>query len=74
MNSETIGVSNRMKSNTFGHSHVHVIWDSSPFSTKTSFLLMAINTSLTFSAVVFGRTTEVEHVMDTGNWRGLLKS
>ena len=26
-----------------------------------------------FSAVVFGRTTEVEHVMGIGNWRVLLK-
>ena len=44
-----------------------MVWDSSPNSTETSFLLMVINTALTSSAEVFGRTIEVEPMK--GCWK-----
>lgn len=50
-----------------GHSLVCGVWDSSPNSTETPFLLMVINTALTSSAGVFGRTIEVEPVK--GCWK-----
>lgn len=41
---------------------MHVVWDSQAFSLYIRlFFLDGFNTSPTFSAVVFGRTTEVEH-------------